>query len=480
MDSLKPNYQAHFLTEISANNAQPENQRDKDFHRALVLKEQGDYRKAFDIFKTLAENGYPQAQYQLGLIYFYWEGLTNPLGKEWIRKAADNGNGAACLMTGTRLLDLINLKTTNLIAIHYLKQAAKQNIIEACYLLGECYFDGINIPQNDNEALIWYKKVVELIGNLTESKKYKKERVRIEHNIEIIKFRLLCDSFLTGVDTTTDESSLASSRSKSEDSSCSTEESSSTENSDTSEASSVELKDPGAPIQIKLLQQEILNEQQEKAQLKKVQQDKINAELAKNILLQQKNVEVRQEKLQLAFTNLEKQDYPTAFNQFILLAQGNDPEAQFHVGVMYMKGHGVQKSDTNAIRYLNEAFRNKHAKAAFMLGELYRTFSLYSKFRCFVKQEDVTDPVVWYKIASEMGDVDASYKIAELLIEAGNIEDTIEIRHYLALAIKQGHQKAEQTLSNWENRRSWNWSFNMFKGDPTTVGLKDEIEDEKL
>ncbi|MCD6027778.1 MAG: hypothetical protein K0R08_2297, partial [Solimicrobium sp.] len=130
-------------------------------------------------------------------------------------------------------------------------------------------------------------------------------------------------------------------------------------------------------------------------------------------------------------------------NKFLLLAQTHHPEAQFQLGLMYMKGLGVKQSDTNTVRYLTDADENHHPKAAFMLGESYMARSFFRR--------DITQALRWYKKASEAGDGDASYRVAKLLAEADNKKNAQEIRRYLNIANHQGHPTAEQKLIEWEN-----------------------------
>ncbi|MCD6026598.1 MAG: Sel1-repeat containing protein [Solimicrobium sp.] len=150
---------------------------------------------------------------------------------------------------------------------------------------------------------------------------------------------------------------------------------------------------------------------------------------------------------------LEKKNYSAALVQLLILAQINCKEAQFQIGLMYMNGLGVKQSDTNTVRYLTDAYNNNHPKAAFMLGESYMARSFFRRDKILAMS--------WYKKGSEDGDGAASYKIAELLIDADNKDDAFEIQQYLILANGQGHPAAMQKLSNWENQSSRNWNFSI-------------------
>ena len=57
----------------------------------------GDYKKAFEIYKTLAEQGKPEAQYNLGLMYENGQVVPQDYAQavKWYRKAADQGYSLA-------------------------------------------------------------------------------------------------------------------------------------------------------------------------------------------------------------------------------------------------------------------------------------------------------------------------------------------------------------------------------------------------
>jgi TPR repeat protein len=58
---------------------------------------QMNYKEAVDWFSKSAQNNYNKAQYYLGLAYYYGHGVTKNLetAKDWFSKAAKNGNKRA-------------------------------------------------------------------------------------------------------------------------------------------------------------------------------------------------------------------------------------------------------------------------------------------------------------------------------------------------------------------------------------------------
>ena len=66
------------------------------------------------------------------------------------------------------------------------------------------------------------------------------------------------------------------------------------------------------------------------------------------------------------------QDYAEAVKWWSLAADQGIPEAQFSLAMCYAKGHGVPRSDENAIMLLKEAAARGYQPAANVLGQLGR------------------------------------------------------------------------------------------------------------
>ena len=83
----------------------------------------GNYQKALEIFKPLAEQGDARAQYNLGVVYDEGEGVPQDYTE----------------------------------AIKWYRLAAEQRFFLAQYNLGVKYDDGEGVPQDYTEALKWYR-----------------------------------------------------------------------------------------------------------------------------------------------------------------------------------------------------------------------------------------------------------------------------------------------------------------------------------
>ena len=68
-----------------------------DFKGGLAAYQENDFKKALEEFRPLAENGHGMAQFYLGLLYGFGEGVEKDLTEavRWWRLAAEQGNVAA-------------------------------------------------------------------------------------------------------------------------------------------------------------------------------------------------------------------------------------------------------------------------------------------------------------------------------------------------------------------------------------------------
>ena len=93
-----------------------------EFKEAVAAYKRGDYATALREFRPLAIQGYAEAQYNLGKMYFDGKGLPRDLATafQWCRKAAEQGHA------------------------------------KAQGLLGVMYYQGLGVPQDYLQAHIWF------------------------------------------------------------------------------------------------------------------------------------------------------------------------------------------------------------------------------------------------------------------------------------------------------------------------------------
>ena len=175
----------------------------------ILVKNQ---REALEWFLKAAENGDSEANYYIGVMYYYGEGaeINKPEAYKWYLKATYKGNADAmeaiamqyhsgqgvtqdfekAMYWYKKALDKGNTPYNNIGALYYsgsgvskdyavalswFVKAANAGSMMASNSVGEMYLDGEGVEKNYNEALNWFKKASE--SNSTEHKERAKKGI---------------------------------------------------------------------------------------------------------------------------------------------------------------------------------------------------------------------------------------------------------------------------------------------------------------
>lgn len=128
--------------------------------------------KAYELTKSAAEKGYPDAVGGLG--YFYAKGIVveknGRAAIDWYRKGAELGSAKACLNLGRCLIreekvegmpvpaDSAEADKMTREGMEWVRKAADKGLIEAVASLGRCYYFGEHgLPRDYKEAARWFK-----------------------------------------------------------------------------------------------------------------------------------------------------------------------------------------------------------------------------------------------------------------------------------------------------------------------------------
>ena len=93
-------------------------------------------------------------------------------------------------------------------------------------------------------------------------------------------------------------------------------------------------------------------------------------------------------------------DYETALNEWRPLAEQGNADAQFCLGVMYQRGHGVPQDYQQALHWYEKAAAQGHVGAQFNLGLLYQNGEGVP--------QDFVQAHKWYDLARANGNKDAA------------------------------------------------------------------------
>ena len=120
--------------------------------------EKQDYMTAFQIFKSLADQGNAEAQHNLAILYRQGKGVMQDekLAAEWFRKSADQGLPSAQFYLG-HMYDTGEVVEKNPeLAFSWYQKAAQQGNPMAQTNLGVAYISGEGVKQDIILAYVWF------------------------------------------------------------------------------------------------------------------------------------------------------------------------------------------------------------------------------------------------------------------------------------------------------------------------------------
>ena len=111
-----------------------------ELEKGFAAYQREDYKAAFEHFKTAAEWGDVDAQYELGYCYYWGEGVeeNKAAAVEWYRKAAEQGNAHAQNDLGVCYTNGEGVEENKVEAVNWYRKAAEQGFTEAQSNLGDC------------------------------------------------------------------------------------------------------------------------------------------------------------------------------------------------------------------------------------------------------------------------------------------------------------------------------------------------------
>jgi TPR repeat protein len=124
---------------------------------ALAAFRSGDYVKAAELLRPIAEQGDASAQYRLALMYTEGKGVPRDekAALMWFQRAAEKGDAAAQYETGVSYATGAGTARNDAEAAKWFRRAADQGMPYAQLNLGLLYASGRGVPQNNVEAMTW-------------------------------------------------------------------------------------------------------------------------------------------------------------------------------------------------------------------------------------------------------------------------------------------------------------------------------------
>ena len=114
-------------------------------------------------FRKAAEQGDAIAQFNLGLLYYYGDGVPQDYVKaaSWYRKAAEQGYAGAQAGLAALYYKGEGVSQDYTATAFWFRKAAEQGDINAQLALGGLYHAGQGVPQDKAQAVLWTRKAAE-------------------------------------------------------------------------------------------------------------------------------------------------------------------------------------------------------------------------------------------------------------------------------------------------------------------------------
>lgn len=415
-----------------------EEQRDEAFELGVSCYEQGDYTQAFQYFHTAAQQGLPNAQFNLAVCYFRGEGVEKNLdaATTWAERAYDQNFEAAAellkLLKTTKAhafdVGVAFLEKNDFVqAVLFFRIAAEQGNAKAQFNLALCYSKGKGVEENQSEAARWY-------------------RAAAEQGYASAQFNLaLCYSQGKGVE----------------------------ENQ--SEAARWYLKaaqqgNVDAQFNLALRYEKgngVAQDLQEAARWYRAAVEQGDQKAAE--ALERLRKKEAKDAFFLGIACYEKSEYTQAVQHFHTAAELGVAEAQYNLAICYGRGEGVEKNLDTAIMWAERAreqdyedvkellfilkLQREKAKPHFLIaaerGDANAQFALALRYADGDGvEQDQSKAVHWYQKAAEQGHAKAQFNLAVRYENGNGIErdQTKAVRWYLKAA-QQGHSGAQFNLA---------------------------------
>ena len=152
-----------------------------NFQKGLTAYNKEDDATALKIWRPLAEKGYAKAQYYLGIMYNYGQGVLKDYKEavKWYRKAANQGNAGAQYNLGHMYKKGLGVLKDYKEAAKWFRKAARQGDTDSQYNLGVLNLDGkLGNTNKLIKAYMWFN-----IASMNDSVISSKKRDEVEKKL---------------------------------------------------------------------------------------------------------------------------------------------------------------------------------------------------------------------------------------------------------------------------------------------------------
>lgn len=155
------------------------------------------------------------------------------------------------------------------------------------------------------------------------------------------------------------------------------------------------------------------------------------------ILFSQSTVQAAE--LEDGFQAFKSGNYEQALRSWLPIAEKDNADAQYNLGILYQRGLGVEKNPKTAFIWYKRASANGHTDAMYNLG------IMYNKGR--VVYRSPKDAIKWWKKSAELGNAEAQFNIAVEYFYGRNMgKDVPKAIVWWKKSARQGNKSARAAL----------------------------------
>lgn len=141
-----------------------------------------------------------------------------------------------------------------------------------------------------------------------------------------------------------------------------------------------------------------------------------------------------------AMQAIQKNDFKTALDELLPLAEKGDPNAQFLLGMLYDAGKGLPQDQAAAASWYKKAALQNHEIAQLYLGVLYYSGQGVKK--------DYQEAIRWFRLPAEKGNDQAQFYLGWMYAEGSGVaKDEAKAVDWLTKAAVQKNTRAMGILS---------------------------------
>lgn len=117
-----------------------------------------DFTQAVKWYRRAAGQNHAHAQYQLGVCYYYGEGVEQDRAEavKWLRRSAEQNHSRGALLLGESYFFGGGVDQDHVEAVKWWRKAARKNLPDAQFNLAACYEEGKGLEKDYVEAYAWY------------------------------------------------------------------------------------------------------------------------------------------------------------------------------------------------------------------------------------------------------------------------------------------------------------------------------------